>query len=60
MEKFKGELKDLGSVNDILEPTIDNMKLSTTQIKDNLEVAVKDKEEADRVKEQKNKQLGIE
>ena len=36
------------------------MKLSTTQIKDNLEVAVKDKEEADRVKEQKNKQLGIE
>mgnify|MGYP003115653841 FL=1 len=59
MEKFKGELKDLGSVNDILGPTVDNLKLSTTEIKDRLEEAVKDNEEADKVNERKNKQLGI-
>jgi len=59
MEKFKGELKDLGSVNDILGPTVDNLKLSTTEIKDRLEEAVKDNEEADKINERKNKQLGI-
>ena len=59
MDKFKGEIQDLGSVSDILEPTGDNLKVSTKQIKDRLQKAVKDKEESDKVNEQKNKQLGI-
>jgi hypothetical protein len=59
MDKFKGEIQDLGSVSDILEPTVDNLKVSTKQIKDRLQKAVKDKEESDKVNEQKNKQLGI-
>ena len=59
MEKFKSEIEDLGSVGDILEPTVGGLKLTTTQIKNKLQKAVKDKEEADRVNEQKNKQLGI-
>ena len=49
----------MGSVGDILEPTVGGLKLTTTQIKNKLQKAVKDKEEADRVNEQKNKQLGI-
>ena len=60
MDKFKGEIEDLGSVGDILGPTVDGLKMSTKQIKDRLQKAVKDKEEADKVNEQKNKQLGIE
>ena len=59
MDKFKGEIKDLGSVSDILAPTVDDLKVSTKQIKDRLQKAVKDKEESDKVNEQKNKQLGI-
>jgi len=60
MAKLKDEIEDLGSAGDIIKPALNKLNRSITNMRKKLNQSIKDKEQADAVKAEKNKMLGKE
>ena len=60
MAKFKEEIDDLGSAAGIIKPALNKLDRSLKNMRNKLNQSVKDKENADTVKQDRNKMLGRE
>ena len=60
MAKLKDEIEDLGSAGDIIKPALNKLNRSITNMRKKLNQSIKDKEQADAVKADRNKMLGKE
>ena len=60
MDKFKEEIDDLGSAAGIIKPALNRLDRSLKNMRSKLNQSIKDKEQADVVKQEKNKMLGKE
>jgi len=60
MAKLKDEIEDLGSAAGIIKPTLNKLDRSLTNMRKKLNQSIKDKEQADAVKADRNKMLGRE
>ena len=60
MAKFKEEIEDLGSATGIIKPTLNKLDRSLTNMRNKLNQSMKDKEQSDIAKQERNKMLGKE
>ena len=60
MDKFKEEITDLYSAAGIIKPALNRLDRSLKNMRSKLNQSIKDKEQADVVKQEKNKMLGKE
>ena len=60
MDKFKEEIEDLGSAAGIIKPALNKLDRALTNMRNKLNQSIKDKEQADSVKQERNKMLGKE
>ena len=60
MVKLNEEIEDLGSAGNLIKPALRKLKESVKSMKGKLNQAIKDKEQADTVKQERNKMLGKE
>ena len=60
MDKFKEEITDLDSAAGIIKPALNRLDRSLKNMRSKLNQSIKDKEQADVVKQEKNKMLGKE
>jgi len=60
MAKLNEEIEDLGSAGNLIKPALRKLKGSVNSMKVKLNQAIKDKEQADAVKADRNKMLGKE
>ena len=60
MAKFKEEIDDLGSATGIIKPTLNKLDRSLTNMRNKLNQSMKDKEQSDIAKQERNKMLGKE
>ena len=60
MAKLKDEIEDLGSAAGIIKPTLNKLDRSLTNMRKKLNQSMKDKEQSDNAKKERNKMLGKE
>ena len=58
--KLKDEIEDLGSAGDIIKPALNKLNRSITNMRKKLNQSIKDKEQSDNAKKERNKMLGKE